>query len=571
MWSLIILFSYSISLCMNGGSNAPVILALQQGEYVIPVDTAGPDYRGCARFEGDLSLEAGQYVFVQHNRRLFNFLISCPEAINLSFSANLQDGRTLEVQAEGSEENNAYMRFNRFLQEHYARASEILEEGHDPEKSLAEVERLEATIREYAAFLAREYEGYMLGIIAKNIFTPAAGPGEAAMHYLGNIDFTDPRILNTSILPLRLKEYFTGILPPLPDSLIFHADRILKQDIHPKVKGYVARYLFTLFFTSEIMGMENAAFHMADSWLLADSLLCPDPELAREMETFVRFNKQCLLGMRAPELNLPDVHGTMQSLHQTEARYTILFFFEDNCPACSREILKLTRFARDYNDPDVKFFAVYTQDDKDILTRYAAYFPSNWTTLWDPDFSSGFDEKFNVRSTPRIYLLDKNKTIIGRDLDTETLERLIRDHSSKQEVVLPKAPDLMLETDNGTSCTLYGIQAPYTILYFYDPACSVCGLVTARLYELFLSARDKGLVFFAVYTGNDYPSWKKWLIEGGYSDWINVWNPAADDRIHKVYNISDPPLILLLDREKGIVADNLSPGALSIIINQLNQ
>lgn len=571
MWSLLILFSYSISLCMNGESNLPVILAVQQGEFVIPVDTVSPDKHGCVRFEGNIPLEAGQYVFVQSNRRLFNFLISDPGEVMLSFSARLEDGRTLEVQAEGSEENNAYMRFNRFLQENYGRANEILEQGHDPKQALADVERLEATIRDYSTFLALEYKGYMLGIIAKNVFTPAAAPGEAAIHYLDNIDFTDPRILNTSILPLRLKEYFIEVLPPLPDSLIFHADRILKADIHPKVKGYVARYLFTLFFTSEIMGMESAAVHMADTWLLADPSLCPDSDLKAEMETFVRFNKQCLLGMKAPELNLPDVHGRMQSLLETEARYTIVVFFEDNCPACSSELLKLTRFAQDHNDPDVKYFAVYTQDNKDILTRYTAYFPSNWATVWDPDFSSCFHEKFNVRSTPRIYLLDKNKTIIGRDLNTETLEGLIRDHSRKQEVVLPRAPDLLLETDNGTSYSLYEIQAPYTVLYFYDPACSVCGLVTAQLYKLFLSAKDKGLVFFAVYTGNDYLSWKKWLIEGGYTDWINVWNSASDDRIHKHYNVTAPPLILLLDKEKGIVADSLSPGALSVIINQLNQ
>ena len=571
MWSLLILFSYSISLCMNGGSNVPVILAVQQGEYVIPVDTLSPDNQGCVRFEGDTPLEAGQYVFVQNNKRLFNFLISGPGEVKLSFSARLEEGRTLEVQAEGSEENNAYLRFNRFLQEHYARANEILEQASDPEKALADVERLESTIREYTDFLAREYEGYMLGIIANNVFTPEAAQAETAIRYLDNIDFTDPRILNTSILPLRLKEYFTGILPPLPDSLIFHADRILKGDIHPKVKGYVARYLFTLFFTSEIMGMESAAVHMAETWLLADPTLCPDPDLTGEMEAFVRFNKQCLLGMKAQELNLPDVHGRMQSLHKTEAQYTVVFFFEDNCPACSSELLKLTRFAKENNDPYVKYFAVYTQDNKDILTRYAAYFPSNWTTVWDPDFSSGFHEKFNVRSTPRIYLLDKNKTIIGRDLNTETLDELIRNHRGTKEVVLPKAHDLLLETDNGTPCTLYGVRAPYTILYFYDPACSVCGLVTARLYELFLSAKDKGIVFFSVYTGNDYLSWKKWLIEGGYTDWINAWNPSSDDRIHKHYNVVDPPIILLLDEEKGIVADNLSTGALSVIINQLNQ
>lgn len=64
MWSLFIFLSYSISLCLNGGSNESVILAIQQGEYVVPVDTLNSDYVGCVRFTGNSPLEAGQYVFV---------------------------------------------------------------------------------------------------------------------------------------------------------------------------------------------------------------------------------------------------------------------------------------------------------------------------------------------------------------------------------------------------------------------------------------------------------------------------------------------------------------------------
>jgi len=569
MWSLFIFLSYSISLCLNGGSNESVILAIQQGEYVVPVDTLNPDHAGCVRFTGNSPLEAGQYVFVQNNKRLFNFLISGQEDITFSFTAHMDGGRTLDVRADGSEENAAYIRFNRFLQEHYSRANEMLDGNRDPEQALAEVQRLESTIREYASFVARQFEGQMLGIIAGNIFTPSVPPAETPLHYLDHIDFSDSRILNTSILPVRLKEYFTSILPPLPDSLVFHADRILKGNIHPKVKEYVARYLFTLFFTSEIMGVESAAVHMAEKWLLADTSLCPDPDLVREIEIFVRFNKQCLLGMKAPDLKLPDVHSREQSLHDLDARYTIVVFFEDNCPACSSELLKLTRFAQDHTEDDIHYYAVYTQDNKDILSRYADFFPEDWISVWDPDMSSGFQEKFNVRSTPKIFLLDKDKIIIGRDLNTENLEELLTNQNLKQEPVLRKAPDLILETENGDPCTLYEIEASYTVLYFYDPACSVCGLVTARLYELSRMAADKGMVFFAVYIGNDYLSWRKWLIEGGYTGWINVWNPFDDDRIYKNYNVADPPLVLLLDEEKGIVADNLSTAALSMIINQL--
>ena len=74
---------------------------------------------------------------------------------------------------------------------------------------------------------------------------------------------------------------------------------------------------------------------------------------------------------------------------------------------------------------------------------------------------------------------------------------------------------------------------------------------------------------FAVYTGHDYVSWRKWIGEGDFTDWINVWNPSSDDRISKYYNVNDPPLILLLDKEKHVVADQLSLEALSYIVNEL--
>lgn len=65
-----------ITLCLSGGGSSPVILAVQQGEHIVPVDTLYPDYRGCVVFEATKTPEPGQYMFVQNNIRLFNFLIS---------------------------------------------------------------------------------------------------------------------------------------------------------------------------------------------------------------------------------------------------------------------------------------------------------------------------------------------------------------------------------------------------------------------------------------------------------------------------------------------------------------
>ena len=569
MWSLFLAVFYNLFLCLNGGSDSPVILAIQQGEHVVPVDTLSPDFNGCMTFTGEQALEPGQYMFVQDNKRLFNFLVSRSEPLSIRFIATINKGRTKDIQITGSEENNAYIRFYRFLQDKYALINNILDSDSDPQEKLQEVERLEETIREYTLFLAGQFDSYMLGIIARNVFTPQDPERVDPLYYLDYIDFKDSRYLNTSILPVRLKEFFTQELVQQPDTLIRYTDLLLQEEMHPRVRTYTARYLFTLFFTSEIMGMERVAVHIARDYFLDDPTLSDDPEMLREMETYVQFNSQCLTGMKAPSLELPDAEGTLNSLYAISDPYTVVFFFDENCPACSDALLKLVKFSQNTENKDVQLYAVYIGDNRDVFKKYSDFFPQNWTAVWDPNFISGFQKKYNVRSTPRIYLLDKNKIIIGRDIGTETLIEILRDHRSREKVDLPAAPDMILETANGESYALYDIESSYTVLYLYDPSCATCGMVTQILYGLHNDTRGKGVRFSAVYTGNDYKSWRKWLAEGGYTEWINLWNPSGDDRIASNYNLNDIPLILLLDEDKKIIADHLSVETLTYILKEL--
>lgn len=563
MWSLCLLVACSLSLCLNGGSGAPVILAVQQGENVVPLDTLTPNHVGCLQFTSDTLLAPGQYVFVQNNRRLFNFLLSEKEPFSISFTATMVEGRTAEIRVEGSEENNAYFRFYQFLQDQYARVDKIAEKSASKEQIMKEIAQLEETTREYTSFVAERFEGDMLGIIAKNIFTPVAKP--ATRHYFDYVDFTDERILNTSILPLRLSEYLTNVVPPIPDSVITCTDRLLDSPMHPAVQAYCARYLFTQCFASDIMGMEAVAVHLAKRYFLQGPVVWGNAQETAEMEQYVAFNEQCLLGAKAPELHLPDYAGATRSLYESDAPYTLLFFFEDGCPVCSDEILKLVEFAKTYAGPRLQVIAIYTQNKEDVFARYATYFPKDWIVCWDPDFTSDFQHKYNVRGTPRFFLLDRQKNIIGRDFTTATLPALLKPTVS----TLPQAANLKLQTETGGSYALYDVSAPYTVLFFYDPGCAACGVVADQLYKTYQANKDKGVEVYAVYTGSDAKAWQLWLAEGGYTGWINVWNANADAQAFASYELANPPTLYLLDAQKHIVNDHISLEALTYIMNHL--
>ncbi len=574
MWKLCLLVGYLFQLCLNSGSPAPVVLAGQEGDKVTPIDTLLPNHVGCLSFEGATPLAPGQYLFVQDGRRLFNFLISSTEKQEMSFTATVANGGVQDIQITGSEENNAYMRFYQYLQEQYYRIDHLMEEYPDTLQALEQVARLEATSREYTDFLSERFQGQMLGIITRNVFTPQVTPNTAVLHYLDYVDFSDPRLVRTSILPLRLNEYFSQVVPPVADSLIFHIDRILNQEsIDPEVKTYCARYLFTHFFSSPVMGMETVAVHIARNYFLNHVVEWSNPAELQELENYVAFNSQCLMGMEAPELSLPDRNGTAVSLHQQTAPYTLVFFFEEGCPLCSSQILELKAFYDSYTGPRLHVYAVYTQDKEEVLERYADYFPADWSVVWDPGFTADFPHKYNVRSTPKMFLLDSQKRIIGRDITTSTVQEILRDRAARTTSApadtRPAVSNVFLETENGESFALYDVEAAHTIVLFYDPACVMCGAVTHAVYQLYLQHKDKDLKVLAVYTGSDYASWRLWLEEAGYTQWINVWNPSADDRLHQAFQIGPPPAIFLLNKDRQLDAERLSIDDLSYIINNL--
>jgi hypothetical protein len=48
-----------------------------------------------------------------------------------------------------------------------------------------------------------------------------------------------------------------------------------------------------------------------------------------------------------------------------------------------------------------------------------------WIYFWDKNGDSDMHTKYDIHYVPKIYLLDKNKTIIAKDIDTSTLNILI--------------------------------------------------------------------------------------------------------------------------------------------------
>ena len=71
-----------------------------------------------------------------------------------------------------------------------------------------------------------------------------------------------------------------------------------------------------------------------------------------------------------------------------------------------------------------------------------------------------------------------------------------------------KATNLILQSPEGKTIDLYGINANYTVLFFYNPECEACKPISAALSNFAIQYQPKGVEVFAVYMDQNKDVWE---------------------------------------------------------------
>jgi peroxiredoxin len=120
------------------------------------------------------------------------------------------------------------------------------------------------------------------------------------------------------------------------------------------------------------------------------------------------------------------------------------------------------------------------------------------------------------------------------------------------------APELSLQASDGSHASLSMLDAPCVLLYFYNPQCQVCRIVTPLLYAQFLRYKDKGLQVYAVYVGSDRDMWQDYIAQNNFGGFVNVWDNDGSGDIGAQYSLHAIPQIYVLDRSKKILHKEIS-------------
>jgi thiol-disulfide isomerase/thioredoxin len=263
-------------------------------------------------------------------------------------------------------------------------------------------------------------------------------------HYWDETPLHDDRLLRTPFFDNKLDRYFRYYVVPDTDTLISEVNYLLLASRAGKdMFKYLLGRFTDKYINPEIMGQDkvfiflfNAYFSKGDTTWLS----------ARQKE-FI-FNRAYSLmanqiGEAAAPLTLTDTAGKRTAMYSIDAPYTFLVFWDPNCGHCKEMIPHIdSLYQTRWKKQGVGLYAVNI--DEKALADWKKYIRDHHLTGWihayqpkedrDADAKANranYRQLYDVFQTPTLYLLDKDKRIIGKKLSLDQFDQLMQARKSR--------------------------------------------------------------------------------------------------------------------------------------------
>ena len=231
-----------------------------------------------------------------------------------------------------------------------------------------------------------------------------------------------------SALDAKLEEYFQALEGESTPVKQQECDFLISSCKTESMRDHVAKKLYAHFVGSKLMGDEAVAIYLTDNWFTPGKASLGSELELMNAKIFADFNRSSLLGLEAPSLLLQTPQGEWQDALPGDGRQKILFFHDTSCATCKiQNALLKGFFARDACRLD--FISVYCGTEPEAWASYREEIPATSNIrvfhYWDPDIESDYQLKYGVMSTPKMFLIDSEGIIVGRELDVLALEKLL--------------------------------------------------------------------------------------------------------------------------------------------------
>jgi thiol-disulfide isomerase/thioredoxin len=474
---------YEIKISIKGIKDSVCYLLKYKWDTQYIADTAKVK-NGTFTFKGKTPLDKGLYAVLRQTKGYIYFDMPIAESQKFSIATDTVELYN-KMKITGSQLNEDFRQFVLFMSSHYKSAFDFekdVKARKDKDSTkliLAEKTKQFEEIKKYQKdYVAKNPTSYLSTIIylQSDVEIPAspklANANDSAQwkynyyinHYWDGIPLNDIGTLHTNKLFYnKLKNYFEKIIVQSPDSLIKTCDWLVKQTGGNKdMFMYVVYYTTFTTESSKIMGHDAVFVDLVDKYYRTGKAHWLDEKQLGKIIERADILKPLVLGKVAPDMDMVDTTGAktikklgidtitssehltqvyfanqqlLQSiyvpLHKIKADWTILIFWDVDCGHCQKDLPKLKDIYEKYKKEgkSVEVYSVYTHHEVEKWKKFIRENKLTFINVYDGVHLNDLKKKFDIFSTPVIYLLDKNKVIKAKRIGVEQIEDVIKNLS----------------------------------------------------------------------------------------------------------------------------------------------
>ena len=437
---------FKISVEVKEFEGNEILLAYYYGDKMYIKDTLTRNDQGLFLYSSDVSIEPGIYLIVlPPDNNFFQFLVPMGDE-NLTIST-VNGDLSKSLQIQGCADNALFLEYLKYLGEKSSVAqplSEKMKETTEDAEKQKLMDELYAIEKDVKAFQTGIYENnpgtFTSQIVGANInFEIPQFEGEedpdlkrilyAREHYFDHIDLTNPRLLRTPFLFEKVNYYINNLFYKHPDSIAIAVGHVLDKMIPAQetFQFYLIHYL-NEYAKSNIVGMDGVYVQLVDRYYATGKASWTDEEQLQKIIENANGLKPTLIGKTAPDITLEKKDGSTFKLHSVQSPYTVLYFWRYDCGHCKESTPVIKSFYEKFKDKGVKIVAVCTKFTKDTEECWK-YAEENGVTDWmhgvDTYHRSKYMDTYYIKSTPQIFILDKDKKILIKKIGADQLESVM--------------------------------------------------------------------------------------------------------------------------------------------------
>ncbi|MEQ1743851.1 MAG: redoxin domain-containing protein [Saprospiraceae bacterium] len=243
-------------------------------------------------------------------------------------------------------------------------------------------------------------------------------------HFWDGVDFTDNRMLNTPVIFNKLKRYIVELTAQNPDSIIKVADPLVQRMMpYPEYFKFMVNWIGLNYENgkTKVMDGEAVMVYLIDKYITPENAFWDTPENIGKLRKKIDEMKASLLGRKGPDVRAMDINGQPKSIYEMTAPLVVVFMFSPDCEHCREQAPEIQRIYEKWKNKGVDFYGIAVNTKEEDWRKFVKSSGFTFTNVFDPT-NRAIYAKYFVDITPELYVLNKDRIIVGKNLAAGQLE-----------------------------------------------------------------------------------------------------------------------------------------------------